>query len=66
MTLTGRVVKSIGTTFFASGNHNSEMTWDGRDMYGDKLGSGVYLYHLEVKSEAGQSHKSTGKLYKIH
>jgi flagellar hook assembly protein FlgD len=27
-----------------------EITWDGKDDFGDKIGKGVYIYKLTVKS----------------
>jgi hypothetical protein len=27
-----------------------EITWDGRDDFGDKIGKGVYIYKLTVRS----------------
>ncbi|MBL7744151.1 MAG: type IX secretion system sortase PorU [Chitinophagaceae bacterium] len=47
-TLTGRVIKVIQKTINTPGNRSSELEWDGRDEYGDKVGRGVYLYKLSV------------------
>jgi len=46
--LTGRVVKSIEKTINTDGNRSSEVDWDGRDDFGDKIGRGVYVYRLKV------------------
>ncbi len=48
MTITGRVVKTFSQTILNSGNRSTEIQWDGRDDYGDRLGRGVYLYRLRV------------------
>jgi hypothetical protein len=47
-TISGRVIKMIQKTINTTGNRSSELEWDGRDEYGDKVGRGVYLYRLSV------------------
>jgi hypothetical protein len=47
-TLTGRVIKVLQKTINSMGNRSSDLEWDGRDEFGDKLGRGVYLYKLSV------------------
>ncbi len=64
MTITGKIV----TTKFAtlSGNTNSyrgDITWDGRDDFGNKVGKGVYLYNIVVKSTL--TNKTFSKLEKL-
>jgi hypothetical protein len=61
-TLTGRVIKSIKQTINTPGNRSSELEWNGRDEYGDKVGRGVYLYKLSVTSAENQKKETTGKL----
>jgi len=46
--LTGRIVKTIEKTINTDGNRSSEVDWDGRDDFGDKIGRGVYVYRLKV------------------
>lgn len=48
MTITGRIVKTIKQNMLTDGNRSTDINWDGRDEYGDKLGRGVYLYKLSV------------------
>jgi hypothetical protein len=58
MTITGKVVKTIAKTINSPGNRSDEIEWDGRDDYGEKLGRGVYLYQVSVKTRDGrQQHK---------
>ena len=58
MTITGKVVKTIARTINTPGNRSDEVEWDGRDDYGAKLGRGVYLYQVLVKTGDGrQQHK---------
>jgi hypothetical protein len=56
-TLTGRVVKTIKQTINDAGNRSSEVEWDGRDEFGDRLGRGVYLYRLTVVSDGKKKEK---------
>ncbi|MCS7189665.1 MAG: T9SS type A sorting domain-containing protein, partial [Bacteroidia bacterium] len=49
-TLSGRLVKVISTPITSHLNLSQEISWDGLDEYGDRLGRGVYLYRLEVRN----------------
>lgn len=48
-TITGVKIRDILQQKLESGLH--EVTWDGRDMRGDVVSSGVYLYRLQVGAE---------------
>lgn len=61
-TSTGKTVKTIKTMVNSDGNRVSGLEWDGTDQYGDRLGNGVYLYKLSVKSAAGFSDHALQKL----
>jgi hypothetical protein len=50
MTITGKVVKTINQSTLTEGFLSREITWDGKDDFGDKIGKGVYIYKLTVKS----------------
>lgn len=50
MTVTGKVVRSINRTILTEGFLSREITWDGKDDFGDRIGKGVYIYKLTVKS----------------
>lgn len=50
-TVTGKIVKTLKSNLQASGFHSSPIHWDGLDDFGDKIGKGVYLYKLSVKSQ---------------
>lgn len=50
MTITGKVVKTINQSVLSEGFLSREITWDGKDDFGDKIGKGVYVYKLTVKS----------------
>jgi hypothetical protein len=61
-TMTGKVVKTIKQTINDAGNRSSEVDWDGRDDYGDKLGRGVYLYRLSVITTDGKKQERIERL----
>jgi hypothetical protein len=50
MTVTGKVVWTKNQTITTEGFLSREITWDGKDDFGDKIGKGVYVYKLTVKS----------------
>ena len=60
--LTGRVVKTIEKTINTPGNRSSELDWDGKDDFGDKIGRGVYVYRLKVFCTGSKPQTVTEKL----
>jgi hypothetical protein len=50
MTITGKVVWTKNQLINTDGFLSREITWDGKDDFGDKIGKGVYVYKLTVKS----------------
>lgn len=60
--LAGRVVKTIEKTINTVGNRSSEVDWDGRDDFGDKIGRGVYVYRLKVFCPGSKPRTVTEKL----
>lgn len=50
MTITGKVVWTKNQTITTEGFLSRDITWDGRDDFGDRIGKGVYIYKLTVKS----------------
>ncbi len=50
ITVTGKVVWTKNQTVTTDGFLSREITWDGKDDFGDKIGKGVYIYKLTVKS----------------
>ncbi|MEM0518116.1 type IX secretion system sortase PorU [Aequorivita flava] len=50
-TVTGKVVWTKNATLPPSGSYLCrEITWDGRDDFGDRIGKGVYVYKITVNS----------------
>ena len=62
MTLTGKVVKTIKEQITSEGTRINNIDWDGLDEFGDKIGNGVYVYKLHVKSQSGFSDTKLEKL----
>ncbi|QIE60326.1 type IX secretion system sortase PorU [Rasiella rasia] len=49
-TVTGKVVWTKNQTITTDGFLAREIVWDGKDDFGDKIGKGVYVYKITVKS----------------
>jgi len=62
-TVTGKIVKTINQTVTTDGFLSRELKWDGRDDFGDKIGKGVYIYKLTVRSVT--SNKKAEKYEKL-
>ncbi|TCN60623.1 T9SS C-terminal target domain-containing protein [Flavobacterium circumlabens] len=50
MTITGKVVWTKNQIITTEGFLSREITWDGKDDFGDRIGKGVYIYKLTVRS----------------
>lgn len=61
-TISGKLVKTIEQQVLQDGFRSSPIAWDGTDDYGDRIGKGVYVYHLEVRNEDGQTAEQFEKL----
>ncbi|MDT0556928.1 type IX secretion system sortase PorU [Patiriisocius hiemis] len=49
-TVTGKVVWTKNQIVTTDGFLSRDITWDGRDDFGDKIGKGTYVYKITVKS----------------
>lgn len=51
-TISGRLVQTLEERKFSDGAFRLDdcIQWDGRDMYGDRLARGVYLYKVKVRT----------------
>ncbi|MFE3849373.1 type IX secretion system sortase PorU [Flavobacterium sp. LB3P45] len=63
MTITGKVVWTKNQTITTEGFLSKDITWDGKDDFGSKIGKGVYIYKLMVKSNL--TNKKTEKYEKL-
>jgi hypothetical protein len=62
-TVTGKVVWTKNQLINNDGFLSRDLTWDGRDDFGDKIGKGVYVYKLTVRSTL--TNKKTEKYEKL-
>lgn len=49
-TITGKVVWTRNETIVTDGFLSRDIAWNGRDDFGDRIGKGVYVYKITVKS----------------
>jgi len=61
--LSGKLVHQIQRIISTSGFRSNEIEWDGRDVYSEKLGRGVYIYRISVTAPNGKKIEKTEKLY---
>jgi Peptidase family C25 len=61
-TVSGKLVKTINQTMTTSGYRSEPLAWDGTDDFGDRIGRGVYVYKLEVRTGTGAQAEKYEKL----
>ncbi len=61
-TVSGKLVKTIEHYAPASGYRVGPIDWDGRDDYGSRIGRGVYIYRLKVRTSLGHTAEKFEKL----
>lgn len=54
-TVAGRLVKTIHQFVQSPGSRVTDIPWDGLDDFGNKIGKGVYIYRLKVRSALDDS-----------
>ena len=63
LTITGKLIKTINQQVMTDGFLCRDLKWDGKDDFGDKIGKGVYVYKLTVRSTStGNSAEKYEKL----
>lgn len=62
-TVTGKVVKTINQSVTTDGFLCRDIKWDGKDDFGDRIGKGVYIYKLTVRSST--TNKTAEKYEKL-
>jgi len=50
LTITGKIVWTRNQTVTDDGFLSRDISWDGKDDFGERIGKGVYIYKLTVKS----------------
>lgn len=61
-TTSGKLVKSIDKIIVTDGFISRDVKWDGRDDFGDRIGKGVYIYKLSLRSGNGATTEKIEKL----
>jgi len=61
-TVSGKLIKTISANMLSNGYKAGPIHWDGRDDFGDRIGRGVYVYRLRVKTEYDASAEKFEKL----
>ena len=61
-TVSGKMIKSIDASMQTDGYRSEPIPWNGLDEYGDKIGRGVYVYRLKIKTRDGKSAEKIEKL----
>lgn len=61
-TVSGKLVKSFNEVIINDGFLSRDIRWNGRDDYGDRIGKGVYVYKLKVRSRNGSVDEVIEKL----
>ncbi|MFD2568111.1 type IX secretion system sortase PorU [Pseudotenacibaculum haliotis] len=49
-TISGKLIKTINQQVLTTGNLSRSIAWNGLDDFGNRIGKGVYVYKLKVKS----------------
>ncbi len=61
-TVSGRLIKTIDEFVMTNGYRSEPIYWDGLDDFGDKIGRGVYVYKVRVRSQDGTFAEKLEKL----
>jgi hypothetical protein len=61
-TVSGKLVRNFSQYIYSEGYRSDPIEWDGRDDFGDKIGKGVYVYRLKVRTSEGQTAEKYEKL----
>jgi hypothetical protein len=61
-TVSGKLVKTLESNFASTGFRSDPIAWNGLDDFGDRIGRGVYVYRLRVRTQDGKSAEKFEKL----
>lgn len=62
-TVSGKLVKTIREAIITAGTRSDEVSWNGRDEYGNRLARGVYIYKFHLKGQDKQEFVKFEKLF---
>lgn len=62
LTLSGRVVKTLQRQITPDGYRIDDISWDGLDDFGNKIGRGTYIYQLNVTTQDQQTARKIERL----
>lgn len=54
-TVSGKLVKTIHQPMTTTGYRSEPINWDGLDDFGNKIGSGVYIYRVKIRTPDGKT-----------
>jgi hypothetical protein len=52
-TVSGKLVKTLQQKIITEGFRSEDVSWDGLDDFGDKIGKGAYIYKLQIRTPDG-------------
>ena len=61
-TISGKIIKTLNTAMTSDGFKSDPVLWDGLDDFQEKIGRGVYIYKLKVKTDQGKVAEKIEKL----
>ncbi len=61
-TVSGKLVKTIEQHVTSTGYRSAPIDWDGLDDFGSRIGRGVYVYRVKVRTSLGQTAEKFEKL----
>jgi hypothetical protein len=61
-TVSGKLVKTIHQKVNMEGFRSEAIDWNGTDDFGDRIGKGVYVYRLKVRTDSGEMAEQFEKL----
>ena len=64
--MNGRIIKQIRKRYYSPGYVLGPIRWDGTDDGGHRVGSGLYIYRVEIHTPAGDTKGINGKMIKLN
>ena len=61
-TVSGKVIKTITKNINTIGYRVDDISWDGKDDFGDNIGRGVYIYKISLRDDTGKKVSQYQKL----